>query len=116
MNWQAVATVDEVKPGKPKIVTVEGKEIGLFQVGDGYVAVLNFCPHAGAPICRGRVTGRLTCDEAGRLDYDPAALTLRCPWHHWEFDLTTGEPVVPMRQRLKLYSVRVDAGKVFIRL
>lgn len=112
MTWHDAAGTDEVTPGNPKIVKIAGKEIGVFQEGGSYHAVLNFCPHAGAEICRGRVTGRVECDADGKLTYNADARTLRCPWHHWEFDLATGEAVVPMRSRLKIYPVRIEGNRI----
>ena len=51
------ANVDEVVPGRCKIVEVDGQSIGLYNVNGEYRAVLNLCPHAFAPICQGRVRG-----------------------------------------------------------
>ncbi len=117
MTWHAVADADELADGERKIVKLDGRSIGLFRFGDAYYAVLNFCPHAGAPVCAGRVTGRVVSDETGDIGYDAEALTLRCPWHHWEFDLPSGEAVAPgVKQRLKTFPVRVSAGRVEVEL
>ena len=35
---------------------------------------------------------------------------LRCPWHGWEFDITTGRSVFnPHAVRVKMYEVTVEA-------
>lgn len=114
MGWCTVATVDELQAEPRKIVNVDGQEIGIFRVDGRYYAVFNHCPHWGAPICRGRVTGRVVCDDEGKVTYDHDAPTLRCPWHHWEFDLETGRAVAPIPQRLKVYPVRVAGGEIQI--
>jgi hypothetical protein len=36
MTRHVVATVDEIPTGGRKIVTVNGREIGIFKVGDGF--------------------------------------------------------------------------------
>ena len=34
---------------------------------------------------------------------------VRCPWHGWEFDITTGRSVYnPHRLRVKIYDVAVE--------
>jgi len=114
MAWHAAADLDEVSEGAPKIVSVAGKEIGLFFEGGRHSAVLNFCPHSGAPVCAGKVMGCVVVRENGSLDYDARRKVLRCPWHRWEFDLWSGEPVVPMRQRLRTYPVKVEAGQIWV--
>jgi len=116
MSWVAVARVDECKSGKAVIVNVDGKEIGLFNEGGKYFAVLNHCPHRGAPICRGRVEGRVLCLDDETLTYDAEAKTLRCPWHHWEFDLESGHPVAAIRERLKVFPVRTEDDTVYVKV
>ena len=114
MSWVAVAKLEECKPGKAHIVNVNGREIGIIHEGDQYYAILNHCPHSGAPVCRGRVEGRVVRDESGSITYDHGARTLRCPWHHWEFDLASGRALVPIRERLKVYPVRVENDTVYV--
>lgn len=116
MTWHEVAKVNEVSPETPKVVTIDGKQIGVMQDGDSYHAVLNFCPHAGAPICQGRISGAVVCDEAGAMTYDQQRRVLRCPWHHWEFDLETGRALLPIRERIKVYPVRVEGDAILVRV
>ncbi len=108
MAWHQVAQVGEIAPGKPKIVSVSGKEIGVFWEGERYFAVLNYCPHFGAPVCLGQVFGAITSDEPGQQSYDASRPILCCPWHRWEFDLETGQALTPIKQRLRTYDVRVE--------
>jgi nitrite reductase/ring-hydroxylating ferredoxin subunit len=114
MAWQRAAQVSEVAPGRPKIIEVNGRQIGVLQDGDKYFAVLNFCPHKGAPICQGQVSGAVTATAPGCQDYDHARRVLRCPWHRWEFDLHSGEAVAPIPQRLKLFPLEVRAEELWI--
>ena len=41
---------------------------------------------------------------------------LACPWHGWEFDLTTGEMIADERIRLRKYPVEVRDGTVYVTL
>lgn len=117
MAWHRALPADELAEGKQRIVEVAGKEVGVFYEGGRYFAVLNFCPHAGAPICRGWVEGAVVADDAGRLAYDHDRRILRCPWHHWEFDLATGKAVAPVKQKIRTYPVeRRDDGWVYVQI
>ena len=36
---------------------------------------------------------------------------VRCPWHGWEFDITTGRSIFnPHKMRVKTYEVTVERG------
>lgn len=114
MAWIIVAQADEIQAGKPKIVEVNGKQIGVFHEDGRYFAVLNYCPHFGAPICQGKVFGMVTSEAPGQQGYDHERRVLRCPWHRWEFDLEDGSPIAPIKPRLKTYEVRVDEGRILL--
>ncbi|PTY00968.1 2Fe-2S ferredoxin [Verrucomicrobia bacterium LW23] len=112
-NWTEVARLDSLQPGVPKIILVAGKSIGLIRDKNQVHALLNYCPHAGAPVCtKARVSGFVGTDSDGNLTYNEETKVLRCPWHHWEFYLATGLPVVKTRGRLKRFDVRVREGVV----
>ena len=51
MPRHVVAAVDEIAPGTCKIVAVAGREIGVFNVHGEFHALVNRCPHEGAPLC-----------------------------------------------------------------
>jgi 3-phenylpropionate/trans-cinnamate dioxygenase ferredoxin subunit len=117
MTWHDVAAVENLREGDRLVVEVAGRSVGVFRVDGDLHAVLNRCPHAGAPVCEGRITGRVVASPTGQVHYDADALTLRCPWHHWEFDLPTGRAVAPgVRQRLKVFETRVADGRIQVRL
>jgi nitrite reductase/ring-hydroxylating ferredoxin subunit len=85
-----VATVGEIPPGGRKIVTVERRSIGVFNVGGSFFALRNRCPHQGGPLCEGRLVPRLEADLPGEFRQGPEPDILTCPWHGWEFDVRTG--------------------------
>lgn len=116
MPWQAVAYTSELTSGKAKMIQAGNKEIGIFLVEERVYAVLNVCPHARAPICQGRVEGMLDYSLADGYDLKQDCKVLRCPWHHWEFELETGKAVVQIKQRLKTYELKVENDQVWIEL
>ena len=52
-----VAKVGEIPIGGKKLVSVKGRDIGVFNVNGEFFALLNKCPHAGASLCHGRIIG-----------------------------------------------------------
>lgn len=115
MTWHAVAQAGEIAPGRVKLVDVDGKEIGVFCHEEEYYAVLNVCPHAPAPVCRGRIDAPLFVSPQGQYELRKDRPTLRCPWHHWEFELRTGRGILSsVRQRLRTYPAKLDDGQIWI--
>ena len=109
-----VATQDEIGHGQSKLVTIGPLEIGIFRLRDGYVAWRNVCPHAGAPVCYGRIEGTMLPSDVHTYDLDEDALVLRCPWHGWEYDLQTGEHLTDRTIRLRGYPVIEREGDVYL--
>jgi 3-phenylpropionate/trans-cinnamate dioxygenase ferredoxin subunit len=109
MARHVVAHVGEIPDGGRKIVEVERRSIGVFNVGGEYFALRNQCPHAGAPLCQGVTGGLVVASAPGEYVYERPGEFLRCPWHHWEFDLRTGQSWFdPAKTRVRRYDVDVE--------
>jgi nitrite reductase/ring-hydroxylating ferredoxin subunit len=109
MPTHVVATISEIGPGERKIVEIEGRSIGVFNVGGRYYALRNQCPHAGGRLCEGPVSGLVTSATPGEYTYVRSGEILRCPWHGWEFDITTGRSWFdPARTRVRAYETSVQ--------
>lgn len=97
--------------GQRKIIEVEGKSIGIFNVNGSFHAIRNNCPHQHAPLCLGPVGGTTLPGKPGEYNYGREGEIIRCPWHGWEFDLTTGRSVFnPHRCRVRSFNVTVEGG------
>lgn len=105
MHRYPVMKESDLPPGSRKLVQVAGVEIGLFNVAGKVHAYRNVCPHGGAPVCLGKITGTTLPSRVYEYDYGLDGCILRCPWHGWEFDLRTGEHLVDPATRLKKISV-----------
>jgi len=110
MAKHIVARVEEIPPGERKIVEIGERTIGVFNVNGSFYALRNRCPHQGGPLCQGRVTGFLTATApGGEYSYTRRGEILRCPWHGWEFDITTGQSWFdPAKTRVRAYEVHVE--------
>ena len=96
-----VAGAAELKDGEMKQVAVDGTNILLARVNGKYHAVGATCPHYGAPLAEGALSGE----------------RIICPWHHACFNVTTGdleEP--PALDALPRYEVRVENENIIVRL
>ena len=108
MGRFVVCKVSELPPSSRRIVSVKGREIGVFNVNGIYYALRNLCPHQSAPLCLGELTGLAVSDEPGEIEWTREGEILRCPWHGWEFDILNGRTIFESRARVKTYDVRVE--------
>lgn len=81
-------------------------------------AISGRCPHMGAQLQYGCITGMAEGPEHGKIEMARANEVLRCPWHGFEFDLRTGDPAVtaPEAQamKLRLYATSERDGRVYV--
>lgn len=110
MALHPVCPASELAPGQRKLITVGRIEIGVFNVGGEYHAYRNICPHAGAPVCVGKISGTTLPSPVYEYNYGRDNCIIRCPWHGWEFDLKTGEHLVDPEMRLKKFPVELPPG------
>jgi nitrite reductase/ring-hydroxylating ferredoxin subunit len=111
MGRYVVAPVDEIPPGSRRIVTVQGREIGIFNVGGRFFALRNSCAHQGGPLCEGALVGHLRSERPGHYEFDSSRKFVECPWHGWEFDLQTGLSWFdPRKTRVGRYEVERRLG------
>ncbi|MEZ4861737.1 MAG: Rieske (2Fe-2S) protein [Caldilineaceae bacterium] len=116
MTKHIVAPVSELPVGARKIVEINGRTIGVFNIKGHYYALRNLCPHQAAPLCRGIVTGTTLPSQPGEYIWDRDGEIIRCPWHGWEFDLTTGRSVFnPHKLRVKTYEVTVERAGALVK-
>jgi nitrite reductase/ring-hydroxylating ferredoxin subunit len=113
---QVVARAGEVAPGQCKLVSVAGREIGVFNVDGRYFALANRCPHEGGPLCRGRIVALVQSDGPGHYALTRDREFLRCPWHGWEFDIRTGQSWCdPKSTRARQFQVTLEPGETLMK-
>jgi nitrite reductase/ring-hydroxylating ferredoxin subunit len=105
-----VGRVSDFAEGDRKIVDVNGKSIGVFRIDGRFYALRNRCPHQFGPLCLGKLAQRAVSDGPGdvRMD-DSGPPLLACPWHGWEYDITTGQSFMgPGRGSMAAIAYDVD--------
>lgn len=117
-EWAHIATVEDFAEQADRLIReVDGQEIAVFRVDGEFYALANFCPHQAGPLCEGPVTSTTEFDPE-----DPAWVAedtehvVRCPWHGWQFDITTGESLQSDRYRTPNYHVEIEDGDIFVSL
>ena len=115
MARYAVAKENEIPVGSNKPVSIDGENILLFHLSDGYYATQSNCTHLFLPLKKGKI-----------ID----GCNLQCPFHRAQFDIKTGEVVkwanfppgiqlvntIRKEKALKTYKVEIEEGEIYINL
>lgn len=103
-----VCRVSELPPGQRRIIEINGKSIGVFNVQGEYHAIKNVCPHQNARLCEGRICGTSRAESPDNIRWEDEGYIIRCPWHGWEFDIRTGESVYnPHKCKTSEYEIKL---------
>lgn len=99
-DYVRVAAVTDVPPGTSAQIRLGERCVALFNVEGSFHALEGVCLHRGGPV--------------GEGDLDGPVVT--CPWHGWQYDVTTGANVLDPNVRLATYEVKVEDGDVLVAL
>jgi nitrite reductase/ring-hydroxylating ferredoxin subunit len=90
----------EFQDGKGRAFNAGGRTVAVFRSQGKFYAISNKCIHKGASMCEGDIT--------------PDGKYVRCPWHNWSFDLSTGVNPLNGEERQRTYQVEVKDGAVVL--
>lgn len=95
-----VGALAEIPDGDRKIIEVDGLSIGVFHHNGCWFALHNSCLHRGGPVATGKLDGDI----------------LTCPWHGFQYDITSGKCLADPAARLDTYAVTVADGQVHLQV
>ncbi len=111
-----IAKTTELPPGTRKIVNIENREIGVFNIKGEYLAIRNICPHRNGPLCKDRTRPLVVSNGVLDIGFEREDEIIKCPWHQWEFDLRTGNSITDDNLRVRTYAVQVENENIVIDL
>lgn len=96
---------------------IAGRRIAIWHHEGTFYATRDSCPHMGAPLSSGSISGTMLPSPAKEYSYGMEGHVLRCPWHGYEFCLDTGEPLFGTSAlRVVTYPVSIEGGDVYVDL
>ncbi len=96
------------------IITADNISVGIILTENGVKAFLNVCPHAGAPICQGEVTNLVISNQPYHSQDNSEVKIIKCPWHKYEYDLITGNGIIPDSGKLISIDTEEINGELFL--
>jgi nitrite reductase/ring-hydroxylating ferredoxin subunit len=112
-----VGTTDQISAAGENIVAeVDGQEVAVYNVDGEYHAIANYCIHQAGPLCEGgELTGQMAATEDDEWEYTDDGKIVKCPWHAWTFDVTTGKNTRDERYSVPTYDVDVtEDGEIYV--
>lgn len=100
-DWQKICAVSDIPQLGSRVVKHPKGDIAIFRnAEDEIFALHDKCPHKGGPLSQGIVHGR----------------TVTCPLHSWNINLHDGHAQAPDVGCTRSFSVKVDAGEVYLQV
>lgn len=100
-DWQLMEALDPASSEFPARAKIGDEGIVIFRSAQGYFGVQRACPHQGGSMLTAVLQGN------GSL--------IRCSRHNYVFRTANGDPVNCPGFRLKMYAVKEEAGRLFVR-
>jgi nitrite reductase (NADH) small subunit len=92
------AKKNEITPGTIREFHVEGKAIAVANVDGKFYAINNTCLHRGGPLGQGSMNGKV----------------VTCPWHGWQYDVTTGKVTQNPAVGVDCYPLEVRGEDIYV--
>ncbi|MBI4042535.1 MAG: Rieske (2Fe-2S) protein [Deltaproteobacteria bacterium] len=99
-EYRKAANVKDVSSGSGMVMQIDDKRVALFNVGGNFYAIDNTCKHRGGPLGDGELDGT----------------TVICPWHGWQYDVTSGQCKTNPQVCVTRYDVKVEGDEIKIAL
>ena len=98
-DFSRVASADSLSDETPLVIVYRARRIAIYKLKGCFFAVEDVCPHMGAFVSNGFCKDGLVV----------------CPWHNWEFDISTGQCVSnDSGACLQTFPVKVVGNDVFL--
>ena len=94
------AKTSEVPPGTIREFQLDGKTVAVANVGGKFFCIDNTCIHRGGPLGQGVLDGQ----------------SVTCPWHGWQYDVTTGKVGMNPSVGVACYAIEVRGEDLFVNI
>jgi nitrite reductase (NADH) small subunit len=98
MAFVRAAAVAEIPAGEIREVRLGEKAVAVAHVEDRFYAISGVCLHRGGPLGEGYLEGQV----------------VSCPWHGWQFDVTTGKALLNPAEGVQTYPTEIRGDEVYV--
>jgi nitrite reductase (NADH) small subunit len=114
-----VCHVQEIPSGEKQGFTIKNIPIVIVHSKQGeFYAIYGLCPHQRSALAAGALGGLTVASQPGEaFQYVREGEILRCPWHGFSYDVTTGACLSEAKKlRVKTYPLSIINQEVFLEM
>lgn len=97
-HWIRIAAESDLPPGACGEYLAGERIVAIFNVVGKFYALDGICPHQGGPLGKGML----------------ASCIVTCPWHGFQFDVTTGQHQTSQSLVHPTFPVKVENGAIWV--
>ena len=98
MPFVRAAKIADLPSGTIHQFQVAGKAVALANVAGKFYAISDVCVHRGGPLGQGELHDTV----------------VTCPWHGWQYDVTTGKVTQNPTMGVACYATEVRGDEIFM--
>jgi nitrite reductase/ring-hydroxylating ferredoxin subunit/Fe-S cluster biogenesis protein NfuA len=99
-GWVALTTIEHIPDGGILALELDGLKLIITRFSDNIQAYRNSCTHLAMPLDKGEIKDGI----------------LTCPFHHFQYNLKTGDCLTAPEMPLQPYPVKRVGERVFVRV
>jgi nitrite reductase (NADH) small subunit len=92
------ARKEDIPAGTIREFQVNGTTVAIANVDGKLFAINNTCLHRGGPLGEGELAGKV----------------VTCPWHGWQYDVTTGKTLANPTVGVECYPLEIKGDDVWV--
>jgi nitrite reductase (NADH) small subunit len=100
MAFERAARVSDIPAGTLREVQIGQKTVALANVAGKFYAISDVCLHRGGPLGQGELANSV----------------VTCPWHGWQFDVTSGKLVQDPRMSVACYPIELRGDEIYVNI
>ena len=100
MAFQRAAKSQDIPTGQIREFQLNGKSVAIANIQGKFFAINSVCLHHGGPLGEGDLDGSV----------------VSCPWHGWQYDVTTGKLAQQPEAGVDCYPVELRGEEIYLDL
>lgn len=110
---QVICRADDLGAGQMRSAQLGPMPIVVIRTESGELyGLLDKCLHMGGRLSQGKLLLAQTGRICGDYEEETGRFIVKCPWHGYEYDLSSGATLFDENLKLRTFTVREEDGQI----